>query len=132
FIDPDGREPQSPIFDQFGNFLGVDSEGFKGDIVIMRAAAYNSLTNFGTKVLDHSTTKAILGKGNSFIAQTLDSYIANDYDLASSADKTFVEKIFTNLINAAHADGLIDISSADLDGGKIHVDNDTDYPGGAA
>jgi hypothetical protein len=52
---PDGRTPQSPIFGQDGKFLGTDSEGFKGDIVIMREKTYNALTNNGAETLDHST-----------------------------------------------------------------------------
>ncbi len=33
-VDPDGRETNSPIFDRNGNFLGVDSEGYTGEIII--------------------------------------------------------------------------------------------------
>jgi RHS repeat-associated protein len=35
--DPDGMQVESPIFGHDGNFLGVDSEGYKGDVVVMRA-----------------------------------------------------------------------------------------------
>jgi hypothetical protein len=84
-IDPDGAL-DSPIFDKDGNFLGVDSEGFKGDIVIMRAKTYNALTNNGQETLDHSLTEKIVGTGNSFFAQTLDHYIANDFDYENSDD----------------------------------------------
>lgn len=35
FIDPDGMEAMSPIYDPKGNFLGTDENGLKGDAVVM-------------------------------------------------------------------------------------------------
>ena len=109
--------PESPIFGQDGTFLGTDSEGFKGDIVVMRAETYNALTNNGAETLDHSITEKIVGTGNSFFAQTLDDFVANDFDFARSSDREALSNIFTNLIDAANMEGLIDYSSSELKGG---------------
>lgn len=35
FIDPDGMRAASPIFGSSGQFLGTDSEGFKGEVIFM-------------------------------------------------------------------------------------------------
>ena len=132
FIDPDGRAPQSPIFGQDGKFLGTDSEGFKGDIVIMREKTYNALTNNGTETLDHSLTEKIAGTGNSFFAQTLDDYVANDFDISSISDQEFVSNVFTNLLSAANDEGLISYDVSNLAFGKIGIDNGTENPNGNA
>ncbi len=52
-IDPDGRSPYSPIYDPNGNFLGTDSGGFAGDIIIMDRTAFNSISNNGKKTLNN-------------------------------------------------------------------------------
>lgn len=98
----------------------------------MRAGTYNALTNNGTETLDHSLTEKLVGLGNSLFAQTLDNFVANDFNTEDAGDSDFVSNIFTNLIDAANEEGLIDLSSSDLEGGKIGIDNDTDYPGSAA
>jgi len=36
FIDPDGMEAMSPIYDPSGNFLGTDNKGLKGLAVVMK------------------------------------------------------------------------------------------------
>ncbi|AYN04566.1 RHS repeat domain-containing protein [Flavobacterium sp. 140616W15] len=36
FIDPDGMEAISPIYDPSGNFLGTDEDGLKGEAVVMK------------------------------------------------------------------------------------------------
>ena len=54
FTDPTGMAPESPIFGRRGEFLGVDSEGYSGDIIVMDADKYNMLTKNGETTLDHS------------------------------------------------------------------------------
>ena len=129
-IDPNGASVESPIFDENGDFLGVDSEGFKGEIIIMERHAYNTVSNNGEKTLNHD--QVMKWAEHSPLVQTLDNYVASDLDVDNNSDLNFVENIFTNLIDAANENGLIDISSSDLDGGKINVVNDTDYPNNAA
>src|SRR5690606_1130653 len=53
FIDPDGMAPESPIFDENGNFLDVDSEGYTGDVLIMSKERYNNLSAGGLITIDH-------------------------------------------------------------------------------
>ncbi len=84
--DPDGGD-DSPIFDSLtGDFLGVDSEGYNGDILFMNGSEFNALTNYGTKVLDHnialSTSKNVLN-------------IQNDYALYRAFDH--VSKLTDNI-----------------------------------
>jgi hypothetical protein len=62
-IDPDGRSAQSPIYDGDGNFLGTDSEGFTGDVVVMKASTYNGLTGNGSKTLDHQFVSNLVENG---------------------------------------------------------------------
>jgi len=54
YTDPTGMRAESPIFGFDGEFLGVDSEGYGGDIVIMDSDKYKDLTNNGQKTLDHN------------------------------------------------------------------------------
>ncbi len=121
--DPTGMSASSPIFGTDGKFLGTDSEGFKGDIVIMDEKEYNSWTKAdcdvgGDGTLDSDMTGLLIGAG---VAQTLDNYIANDFSFSNAEDVSFVSKVFTGLIDAASGAGLIDYSSANLSGGNIKV-----------
>ncbi len=52
-VDPTGMN-SSPIFDENGQELGVDSEGYKGDVIIMNRDEYNKRTNNGAETLDHA------------------------------------------------------------------------------
>ena len=44
-VDPDGRSASSPIYDENGNFLGTDSEGFKGEVIVMNRNAFNTISH---------------------------------------------------------------------------------------
>jgi len=105
-IDPDGAL-DSPIFDKDGNFLGVDSEGYEGDVVVMRAETYNALTNNGQEVLDHSLTEKLVGTGNSFFAAKLDGA-----DLTPEA----YSKILTDVL-----DEMPDVEVSELHNGEVSV-----------
>ena len=87
-IDPDGAL-DSPIFGRYGKFLGTDSKGFEGDIVIMDEDKYNLLTKSGEKTLDHD--QVMKWAEFSLHAQTLDNYIANDFNLNTPEDGTFYQ-----------------------------------------
>lgn len=132
YIDPDGRSAYSPIFGEDGQFLGTDSEGFSGEIVIMNEDRYNAYTNGGTKTLDHAVTEVIIEVNNPAFGQSLDNYLASGFEATNEADVRLVENVLTNLVDAAHAEGLIDVSSADFAGGKVNLDLDVDYAGDAA
>ena len=121
FNDPTGMSAESPIFGRDGKFLGLDSEGFSGEIILMDEDKYKYLTNNGEKTLDHE--QVMKWADHSPHAQTLSDYIANDFDLLNSAAKTFLSKLFTNLINAANEDGLIDYNSESLQNGQFKVSN---------
>ena len=65
-IDPDGRAA-SPIFNKDGSFLGTDSEGYKGEILIMDDSKYQELSKNGSETIDHQVAKnnsQTLNKGN--------------------------------------------------------------------
>jgi RHS repeat-associated protein len=66
FVDPDGKAPTSPIFDPNGNFLGVDSKGYTGEIIIMSAKAYNIVTGYGNNTLDHGSVAGLIEDGHAF------------------------------------------------------------------
>lgn len=51
-IDPTGAI-DSPIYGEDGTFLGTDSEGFKGEIIVMNEYVYDRLSDGGSKTLDH-------------------------------------------------------------------------------
>ena len=59
FIDPDGMEASSPIYDENGKFLGTDDEGFKGNVLFMKRSIYNSFTLNNSIKLSHETASAI-------------------------------------------------------------------------
>jgi RHS repeat-associated protein len=40
FIDPDGRAAISPIYGTNGQFLGTDSQGFKGEVIFMQETVF--------------------------------------------------------------------------------------------
>ena len=129
-IDPNGMSAESPIFDRDGNFLGTDSEGFKGDIIIMDADAYHARTKDTSNPLDHD--QVMLWANNSPLVQTLDDYVANDY-VSSNSQQDFLSNVFTNLITEASKAGLIDFKTSQLSQGKFNIEDDFDYPyGGAA
>jgi uncharacterized protein RhaS with RHS repeats len=53
FTDPDGMLA-SPIYDDFGNFLGIDNQGFSGDVIFMSSAQYSLLTTLsGNQPITH-------------------------------------------------------------------------------
>jgi len=68
-IDPDGGISTSPVYDKNGNFLGTDSQGFMGEILIMEAADF-------TKGMDHDLAKSIgLGINNAGLSDMAASRI---------------------------------------------------------
>ena len=128
-IDPDGAL-DSPIFGYDGEFLGTDSEGFKGDIVLMNKGAYNILSNGGTETIEHSTVMG-LTEDRTF-AETLDTYVADGFNINSKSDKAVLSNVFTNLLSAAKDEGLISYDVSNLAFNKIGIDNDTESPNGNA
>jgi hypothetical protein len=126
-VDPNGAL-DSPIFGLDGKFLGTDSEGFEGEIIIMNEGQYNFLSNYGEDVIDHGSAMGLAKNG---FGSTLNDYVIA-IDPKNEASTDLIGKIFTNLIDAAYNEGYIEINSSHLVGGKIDIDNDTDYAGGGA
>ncbi len=125
-VDPTGKSAQSPIFDENGNFLATDSEGFKGNIVIMNKHEYNIVSDNGKKTLDNKQVQK--WTNGSCCAQTLDNYMAKDFDLSSKKDNDFLSNLFTNLLKEAKKEGLISYDTEKLLLGRVGVDNDTESP----
>jgi RHS repeat-associated protein len=110
-IDPNGAL-DSPIFDKDGNFLGVDSEGYTGEIIIMDRTAYNTVSNGGKKILNHDQVMIWVNK--SPLASSL-----NDAGLTPEA----FSKIYTHIVMQMEGE-MIDgkkISFDRLEGGIIHI-----------
>lgn len=119
-IDPDGRSSESPIFGRDGKFLGVDSEGFKGDIIIMDEDKYHARTKDTNDPLDHAQVMA--WAENSPYVQTLDDYVANDFNVDKESDNNFLSNVFTNLLGAANDAGIVKMDLK-LSADKIWVVN---------
>jgi hypothetical protein len=68
--EPDGAL-NSPIYGEDGKFLGVDSEGFAGNVVVMNEFVYIRVTDGGTKTLDHNFTTALVD--NTSVASNLEN-----------------------------------------------------------
>ena len=52
FVDPDGRAAFSPIYGTNGQFLGTDSQGFKGEIIFMQETTFMLM---GGQGMNHNT-----------------------------------------------------------------------------
>lgn len=115
-IDPDGKN-DDPIHDRTtGEFLGhYNDSDFNGEILLMDKLVYHALTKGEDVVI---STKLAEQNG-----QYLKDYIANDFNLDSKTDRSFLSNVFTNLIDEAHSEGIIDYNSTQLSMGKFKIDN---------
>ena len=52
FVDPDGRAAYSPIYGTNGQFLGTDSQGFKGEMIFMQESTFMLM---GGQGMNHNT-----------------------------------------------------------------------------
>ena len=110
-IDPDGAI-DSPIYDQNGNFLGVDSEGFSGEIIIMDRQAYNTVSNNGEKTLDHE--QVMIWAENSPLAAKL-----NDAGLSAEG----FSNVYTHVVGQMKGESVNGnpFSLGNLEGGIINI-----------
>ena len=56
FVDPDGRAAYSPIYGTNGQFLGTDSQGFKGEIIFMQESTFMLM---GGQGMNHKTALSL-------------------------------------------------------------------------
>lgn len=56
YKDPDGRAAYSPIYGTNGQFLGTDSQGFKGEILFMQESTF---TFMGGQGMNHNTAMQV-------------------------------------------------------------------------
>jgi hypothetical protein len=124
FIDPDGRDAQSPIYDRNGNFLGTDSEGFSGNIIIMDGRnydiVYRALKRSGKLVngkLDHTEVVKWVENSPSALAWEL-----NDSGISISAYANVLTHVTTEL-QGEYFDGTA-LNFDRLEGGKIQIANE--------
>ncbi len=106
-IDPDGGY-SSPIFGLNGKFLGVDSEGYNGNIIVMDESEYNLYTNNGESVLDHGLAQMLAEGGHdgaSFIQNAPLSYES-------------LSKIYTHVLSQ-----MSDINISGLYNGHVSIYN---------
>ncbi len=94
----------SPIYDKDGNYLGVDSEGFTGDIIIMDIELFSALRGAG---MDHR------------LAVIYGCNIANA-TLSSQA----LSNIYTDILEA-----MTEIDISDLYHGKVSIYDEVSYDG---
>ena len=111
----------SPIFDRQGNFLGTDSEGFQGDIIIMDKEAYHARIKDTQNPLDH---KQVMKWANrSPFVQTLDHFVENDFDYNVAGDRKMLSNVFTNLLKEASKSGIIELQSDYFDNNPINIES---------
>jgi len=111
FIDPNGTF-ESPLYDTEGNFLGTDSEGFQGEIIVMSKSVYEKFTDRGQKTLDHDFVTALVE--NTTVASNL-----NDAGLTPEA----FSNIYTHVVKQMEGE-IVDgtkLSFDRLEGGIIHT-----------
>lgn len=89
---------------------------YDGEIMVMDRVRYEMITGGNDVVISYDLAK----KNGTY----LKDIIANDMDPQSSADISFLSNVYTNLIDQANADGIIDYNSSKLEGGKINIDTD--------
>ena len=113
FTDPTGMSA-SPLYDENGNFLGTDSEGFKGEVRFMKADVYNSIVNdknssFATNgVIDHDKVK--------YVSQSLDLVIgANPNSTFTEGEINMVNNAISDVVSKT--DGM-QFGMSDLHNGK--------------
>lgn len=110
-IDPNGAL-DSPIFGEDGSFLGIDSEGYTGEIIVMSAHNYNLLTGGDSDVvLEHDLVMDLVDKVGGSYGTKL-----NDGSLSAEG----YSKVYTHVMNQ-----LKGINFDRLEGGKINV---VDFP----
>jgi uncharacterized protein RhaS with RHS repeats len=86
-IDSDGRNA-SPIYTSEGDFLGVDSEGFEGDIIIMDEADYKGFTFNGEKTLDHN-----------FVMELAEEGVFANYISSANLGLSSMAKVFNHVLS---------------------------------
>ena len=86
-VDPTGGIT-SPIYTKEGKFLGVDSQGFAGEIVIMGESTFNELTNNGTEILDHSFVELLVTGG-----------VSANYIGSISMSSMALSNVYTDVLN---------------------------------
>ena len=112
-VDPKGTV-DSPIYGEDGKFLGVDSEGFTGDVVVMNEFIYKRLTKGGTKNLNHVLTTALVE--NTSVANNLKK---------SGISAEALSRVLTHVTK--RTDG---VNFDRLEGGIIHtIDTQNDEEG---
>ena len=115
-IDLDGAL-DDPIFDESGNFLGTDSKGYTGNVVVMNKYVYNRLTDGGKNVLDHKVTEALVE--NTSVANNL-----SESDLSLEG----ISKILTHVTKRTEG-----VNFNRLEGGIINIqDTKVDFDTGTA
>ncbi|MBL7792067.1 MAG: RHS repeat-associated core domain-containing protein, partial [Saprospiraceae bacterium] len=120
-IDTDG-ELDSPIFDKNGNFLGVDSEGYTGEIIIMDRTAFKTvIRKKGNQPLNHDQVM-IWAEKSPLVAKL------NDGGLSAEG----FSKVYTHVVEQMEGE-LVDGQSFSLDkleGGIINIiDTVNDHEG---
>ncbi len=86
----------------------------------MRKHEYNLVSENGSEVLDHEQVMK-WAKNGSCCTKTMDDYMAQNFDIKSEKDNTFVGTLYANLLKEAKNAGIIDIDISSLSNGKIWV-----------
>ncbi|MEZ4910565.1 MAG: RHS repeat-associated core domain-containing protein [Saprospiraceae bacterium] len=104
-----------PIFDsKTGDFLGhYNDSDFDGEIMLMDRIAYQALTGGEDVVLSPEVAEKE--------GEYLSAWVANNKNLKTVEDRDFLRFVFTNLINQAFKEGLIDYNSSKLAGGRYKI-----------
>ena len=113
-VDPDGRSASSPIFGRDGKFLGVDSEGYSGEVIIMDEAKYNKYSSNRTGTLDHKLLDSYIkmGDGEKAFSSHVQATYLNDAGLSAEG----YSKVYTHVVKQ-----LKGINFDKLEGGIINT-----------
>ncbi len=60
---------KNPIYDKKGNLLGLDSNGWDGEAIVMTKESYQFLTNKNTETLKHSDALTLIKSGHAHYTQ---------------------------------------------------------------
>jgi hypothetical protein len=107
FVDPDGRAAYSPIYGTNGEFLGTDSQGFKGQILFMDQKTFALA---GGQGMDHKLAKSV--------GQNLDQIIGDNPNITfTESEVAMVNNAITDVASRTEGFGFSTFGN-DLSNGK--------------
>ncbi len=115
FVDPDGMEAKSPIYGTNGQFLGTDSQGFRGEAIFMKESTFALLGGYNNGT-DDSKKGGISHETAMAVGETVDEVIGDGSQSGfTQAESDMVNNAITHMVS--ETDGL-NFNVGELSGGK--------------